>query len=457
MFGHVAVTDHVRALLGISAYQPAPPDLPGLTSPQVVRLRKAMGGNIQALPRTQTRWYLAQLESAIYQADQGQIGPAAQLMRAAQADGNFAGVMSTRTGGLVRLPKQFSGNPEIVATLERGSILEARSVFDEMCPASELELLDRDGVELGVGVAELVPVEGSSYPRLVRLDPSFLYYVWNQNQWFYNSAAGAIPVVPGDGRWVLHTPGGRMSPWNGGIWKAIGTAYIRKDHAARYKDNWEAVLANPARVAESPPGASETQSQSWFERVARWGVNTVFQLKPGYSVKLLEANGRGWESFAKTISEQNEAYTMAVAGQTVTTDGGSGFANADIHKSIRGDLIQKDAEGLAFTLNTQVLPYYTLTHFGEDALENGVTMAWDIAPPKDKTAEASSLVSASNAIVALTNALAAHGRELDIDAVLTRFGVPVVRSSQVAGNVVPMPSREQVAAMRATAEARRAA
>jgi hypothetical protein len=408
----------------------------------VEQVRNALGGQIQPIPVTPTRWYLSDLESAEIQADQGQIRLAAQLMRAAFRDGVLAGVMSTRTSGLVRLPKQFSGNPEIIEGLEQGSTVEARSVFDEMCPASELASLVRDGETLGVGVAELVPVEGRDYPVLVRLDPEFLFYVWSENRWYFRSIAGMIPIVPGDGRWVLHTPGGRIAPWQSGLWRALGRAYIRKEHANLHKDNWEGKLANPARVAVSPQGASEEQTQSWFRSVLAWGVNTVFGMKPGYDVKLLESNGRGHESFEKTIADQNNEFIMAVCGQTVTTDGGSGFANADIHRSIRADLIKATADALAYTINTQVLPQYVVAHFGEDALANGVTIAWDVAPPKDKTAEATVLTSAAGAIKALTEALTTSGRTVDVDALCTRFGVPLVRAAQAApapvADVVPI-------------------
>ena len=444
----MAVLPHVRALLGISAYQPAPRQVPGLGSRQVEAIREAVGGQLQPIPVTPTRWYLSDLESAEVQADQGQIMQAARLMRAAFRDGVLAGVMSTRTSGLVRLPKRFSGNPEIVGALEQGSTIEARSVFDEMCPASELAMLVRDGETLGVGVGELVPVDGRDYPVLCRLDPEFLVYIWAENRWYFRSIAGLIPITPGDGRWVLHTPGGRIAPWQAGLWRALGRAYIRKEHANLHKDNWEAKLANPARVAVAPQGATEEQSSSWFRAVMAWGVNTVFGMKPGYDVKLLESNGRGHESFEKTIADQNNEFILAVCGQTVTTDGGTGFANADVHRSIRADLIKATADALAYTVNTQILPQFVIARFGDDALSNGVTIEWDVAPPKDKTAEASSLSSAAGAIKALTEALATSGRKVDVDALCTRFGVPVVRAEQVAQDAAAhvVPLRKAVAA-----------
>lgn len=385
-----------------------------------------MGGQLSPPSYSQTRWYLTDLEAAELNADAGNLEGAARLMRAARKDGVCSGVLSTRTGGLVRLPKKFRGDPDVVKVLELGHS-SVRSIFDEIFPPTELALLAADGELLGVGVGEFVPVEGRDYPVFVRLDPEFLMYRWYENRWYYRSVAGVLPITPGDGRWILHTPGGRMVPWQHGLWRAVGRAYIRKEHAQLHKDNWEAKLANPARVAVSPQGAGEMQKDTWFRAVMAWGVNTVFGMTPGYDVRLLESNGRGWESFDTTIEQQNNEMIIAIAGQTVTVDGGAGFQNSDIHKSIRADLIKATADGLAYTINTQGIPVFVALRWGEAAIQGRpCVVEWDVTPPKDRNSEATSMVTAANAIKLLNEALAVAGQRLDIGTLCSRFGIPVL-------------------------------
>ncbi len=425
----MAIRDRIAALLGVSTFRQ--PTLESVVSPDdetVARIREQNGGQLVLTPRSQTRWYLRDLEAAEHAADTGDLSQAARLMRSARKDGVYAGVLSTRTGGLVRLPKRFRGEEEIVTPLKRGND-ETRGIFDEMFPATELALLAADGVELGIGVGEMVPVVGREFPVFVRLDPEFLWYRWNENQWYYRSIAGMLPIIPGDGRWVLHMPGGRVAPWQHGLWRAIGKAYIRKEHAQHHSDNWQGKLANSARVAVSPQGASEEQKQSWFGQVMAWGVNTVFGMTPGYDVKLLESNGRGYESFKETILDQNNEFVIAVAGQTVTTDGGAGFQNSDIHKSIRADLIKETADGLAHTINTQGLPQWIIDRFGEGALSPGAIVEWDVTPPKDRTAEASALQGTAQAIRQLAESLSVHGLRLDAKQLSIDFGVPVIEDA----------------------------
>lgn len=203
--GRIAL-DVVNALLGISAYQRPAPNTVDIDDETVREAREALGGNLQPVIQTKLRWYLEDLERAQAAADAGYPREAARLYRAMRRDGVFAGLMGTRTSGLVRLPKRFYGDKEIADELRAKN--GTRSVFDEMYPPSELALLAGDGIALGIGVAERVPVPGRSYPVSVRLEPEFLTYRWNENRWYFQSIAGNLPITPGDGRWILHVPGG---------------------------------------------------------------------------------------------------------------------------------------------------------------------------------------------------------------------------------------------------------
>lgn len=427
--------ESLGALLGISTYTRPPSGAIDLDDESVRKIREAQGGQLSPLPHTQTRWYLRDLESAIHAADCGDLSWAARLYKAFRRDGILSGLLSTRTGGLVRLPKRFSGDSEVKDALERRDGLLARSVFDDMCPSAELALMAADGIALGIAVGELVRVEGRDFPVLVRLDPEFLRYRWNENRWYYSSIAGLIPITPGDGRWVLHVPGGRMAPWQHGLWAALGQSWINKQHALLHRSNYSAKLANPARAAFAPAGATEAQRIGFLDRLIGWGLNTTFEMPPGWDVKLIESNGRGFDVFQSEITTCDNEAMIALAGQIVTTTGGTGFANADIHKSIRADLIQETADGLGYTLNTQIIPQFVFARWGMSKLQaGGAVVEWDVTPPKDVKSEAEALAKFGEALQSITAGLAPFKRQVDIGSLASKYGVPIAQDTDGDGN-----------------------
>ena len=377
---------------------------------------------------SQTRWLLEDLEWAIRAADTGQMRIAARLCKSLRRDGVIHGVLSTRTEGLIQLPVRFAGDAEMVQGLEE----DFRAVF----PSAELALIAGDGRLLGIGVGEFIQVPGAR-PVLRRVDPEFLWYIWSEDRWYYQSIHGMLPINPGDGRWVMHCPGGNVQPWTQGLWMALGRAYIAKEHAFFYRENYSSKLANAARVAVSPQGASQELQDAWFQKVMAWGVNTVFGMKPGYDVRLLESNGRGYEVFRETIETCNEEIMITLAGQVVTTTGGTGFTNANVFSAIRSDLIQSDADSLAATLNLQGIPVWADERYGARAGQ--AKCSWDVTPPRDQNGEAQAMLGVATAVKALNEAAAPYGRQVNLAEIARRYAVPLEELTNAVA-AAPAPS-----------------
>lgn len=422
----------IKALAGVSEYATDPPQgTMTIDDPATERAREAWGGQLQPLLSSKLRWYLADLESAQRHADAGSMQMVAQLARAMRRDGVIAGLLKTRTAGLVALPKRFKGSDKLVSQLQETSAV--RPLFDEMFPPEALAPFLADYIVTGVAVAELMPVVGRDHPIMVRRDPEFLRYRWSEDRWYFQSVVGPLPITPGDGRWMLLTAD-RISPWNMGCWAALGRAYIAKEHAMLARANFSAKLANPARVAFSPPGATEVDQATMLEKVIAWGLNTVFQLPQGWDVKLLETNGRGWEVFGEEIETGNLEIMITLAGSKVLVDGGTGFANAGIHAGIRADLIKEGADALAHVVNTQGLPHWTLSQ-GVDLSETP-RVEWDIAPAADRKTEAEGLKAIADAVVSLRAAMAGE-LALNTETLLGRYGVPIDPSKAPEPKLLP--------------------
>lgn len=177
------------------------------------------------------------------------------------------------------------------------------------------------------------------------------------------------------------------------------------------------------------------EHQSWFQQIMAWGVNTVFGMKPGYDVKLIELKGQGHEVFHAIIEHSNIEFMIGFVGQIVTQTGGVGFSNSDTFEAMLYDRIQADGIAMADTISTQGIEPIVWRYCGAEYLSPGTRVAWDTRPPTDMTAAAQTLTAAAAAITALREAMKADGIPLDTRELLAEFGVPVL--GDVDGDAQP--------------------
>jgi hypothetical protein len=63
-----------------------------------------------------------------------------------------------------------------------------------------------------------------------------------------------------------------------------------------------------------------------FEHLINWGPNTALALPVGFEGKLLEVTGQAWQTYQQEVNTCDNEMMVALAGQVVTTTGGTGFA-----------------------------------------------------------------------------------------------------------------------------------
>jgi hypothetical protein len=116
---------------------------------------------------------------------------------------------------------------------------------------------------------------------------------------------------------------------------------------------------------------------------------------------------------------------ITLAGQVVTVTGGTGFANANIHKTIRADLIKQTGLALAHTINTQGLPPYVFRKYGADRLASCPRMRYETDPPEDLKVSADAADAFGRGVKSANEALKPYGKQLDIEVMASRHSLPL--------------------------------
>lgn len=397
-----------------------------LDDPSTAKRRKAVGNHLALRPQLQTQHLMQDFETAMQSATAGDISGASLLWKMVTTDPTFRGVFDTRCSGTVSLPRKWRGPQSYIEQLELGHD-SIRSVFEEMVNPDQCKLMVSDYLGLGVALGEMVQVPGRAFPTLQRLDPTYIRYRWadSVSNWYYNSAVGPIPILAGDGRWVLWCAAGHAEPWMRGLWCAAGRIYIEKQSAILESMNYQRTLANAAIIGEAPQGATDLDREAQLDALSNWGLNTVISTPPGFKTQLLQGSGEGFQTFDTTIKRCNEELIILVAGQTVSVQGNSGFSSSGIYETIREDLIRSTADSLAYLINTQIIPQWVVGSYGMEELENSPCIEFDTTRPRDPAQLAKSWIETASAVTALDTMLKAYGYELDIKEVITSCSIPV--------------------------------
>ena len=430
----------VGALLGISTF--APSTVPGimLGDETTHNVREVYGGMLEPIPQIRLRWYPPDIERAQRLATNGDMTMVGQLSESMRIDGVIRGLGDARTS-VVKFPKRFYGSEEVIEVLQSKTNSD-RNIYDELIPATEAALMAWDGISTGMAIGEMVPVKGRNFPVLVRRFPQNLFFRWWQNQWYYRSVVGLIPIQPGipdanGNSWVFHIPGGRLTPWNNGLWNTLGRSYINKTQTIFARQSYEMKHSHPARVAIAALGATEEERQGFLGGIIRWAMNAAFALPVGWDLKLIESNGQGIAVYEKSIDTYNAEIATALCGSAVMLQGTVGFSNVDVFRVVQKDLIETTAKGWDHTVNTQILPAFIGQRWGVDALENATTVETDTTAPADRKVEADTMVSLGNSIKGLVEAIQAaqvaagvkKPIALNVGEILARFGIPTIPGS----------------------------
>lgn len=398
-------------------------------------------------------WTDADREAAMMEAEDGRFFKLGQILDAMRGDGKIRGLLHTRTSGMLSLPPLFEGDDLAVDALrgkpERDDAVTGEKsphvpgMWNRIVPKNALTLMLFDGIMAGVAIGYLEddhrPGE-ATWRKLKHLNIHQLQYRQHTEEWFYQDRVrGELRVNPGDGRWVLFTPYGRNRPWVHGAWNACARAFVTKDGARCDQDRWARSLADALRYIETNQNSNEPDYLAMLDFVQNhWAHVPGVVLPAGAKAGVVESQGKGYEIYSRQWEQANDEIVVSLAGQTVTSEGGNGFAAGDVWRGIDSDLIQAIADATGEWIADEILSPYT-EHI---CLGRGIVrVAWSVREQAQKVAAGEAAKVAAEALKALNEVAAVEGKRAKMASFLTGIGVDV----EFADIAPPAPPVAQVA------------
>lgn len=377
---------------------------------------------------------VSMVKAAIRQLELGLFHDAALVVDAMSRDDRIASAMLTRNEALPSLP--FTLEPGKGArAAELVKRLTEDELFEQMCPDDVLKELQGWGHQLnfalGENVWEQLP-DGMWLPKLKVWHPRHVYWRHDTQSFWLQTEGRTIELALNTGQWVVFTPQGINRCWMRGLARTLYVPWLVRQWGWRDWARYSEVHGQPIRAAKTPANADEEDKQRFLREVARLGSESVIRLprgsEPGndFELELIEAVSTGFESFDRLLERAENAITVRILGQNLTTEvkGKGSYAAAQVHASIKAEILQADAEVLGPCIKKQILEWWALFNFGDKAL--APCPKWNTEPPADKKDMADSYSATADAIAKLR----AVGAKPDVDKMLEVIGVPVKGPSE---------------------------
>ena len=224
-------------------------------------------------------------------------------------------------------------------------------------------------------------------------------------------------------------------PIRGGLARAAGWSYLFKNYILKDWVTFAEVFGQPLRVGKYGAGATEQDKTTLLQAVANIGTDAAAIIPESMLIEFTEARRTGsaelYQSFCQYLDAQ---VSKAVLGQTLTTEiapGAGSRAAAQVHDTVRRDILSADARRLAATINRDLIRPIVDLNLGPRKNYPRLTMGM-----ADDTGVAE--------FVDIVTRLADHGVRIGQQAVLEKLGIakpaagePVLTSASSRGGLNP--------------------
>jgi phage gp29-like protein len=388
------------------------------------------------------------LRGALSDLDRGKFSSAAGMLDQMLGDSHIAQKLDDRIGGVFGAPFDMKPPPGLEEDTPALKIAEeARAMWGSVGSDNGDRAVLRDGVMLGAGLGEVVvePGEKAWTIGLKHWHGRNLWWRWDTRSYWVHTVNGPEELRR-DGRgghfstwrdeagrervsrWLLYTPYGYQRGWVNARVKAVAIPWLLRTWAHRDWGRASEVLGNPPRKVKIPAEWDEDQKLRALREVASMASEGIVRCPQradgvGFDVELLELKGANiWEAFEKLAMRAETVISVAIVGQTLTTQVNTKGANrslGEVHERVEARIRETDAKTFSAAARSAiVVPWCEFNH---GSAELAPVPHWAVEPPEDLEATGAGLKSVGEGLLALHQV----GVPVDRAKVCAEAGIPI--------------------------------
>jgi len=314
-----------------------------------------------------------------------------------EKDLHYLAVLSTRKEAVAQIDYEIKPASAAAEDVRAAELVRAMLANDALeLAAAMIEILDAIGK--GFSATEIIwdSSEREWFPRrLRRRDPRWFVFDWvSGEELLVRSLRDEGPQIPVAGeraargahfkgaalygalrgnigiqpltepllpcKFIVHIAQAKSGlPIRGGLARAAGWSYLFKNYVLKDWVTFAEVFGQPLRVGKYGPGATEQDKQALLQAVANIGTDAAAIMPESMIIEFTEARQSGSAELYQSMCAYLDAQvSKAVLGQTLTTEipqGAGSRAAAEVHDTVRRDIVGADARRLAATLNRDLI------------------------------------------------------------------------------------------------------
>lgn len=389
-------------------------------------------------------WGIDQVRQALISHNEGIFEQSGQLADSILGDDRVQATLGSRISGLFGHDTRFKAANDSDAAKE---CLEAwKAAWPKFATSASMVQMHTYAILMGVSPGQLLwDTSGPVWtPRLEPWHPRYSYFNWQFNKYMALSQDGELPIVAGDGKWLMHAPWNEYRGWIRGSIRAVAEPWLFRHWAIRDLARYTEVHGMPIRKAIVPAASDEVQRDRFAAQLANLGQETTIMVQTGadgagqnFDLDLVEAKDTNWQAMIGLRDHCDMAIILSLLFQNLTTEvkGGS-FAAASAHMDIRASGIQADNEAWRYTLYEQVARPFAWINFGDADLAPWTD--WDVKPLSDWDALSTMLNKFGTAVEVLRRGGVQFENPQDVVTLAKSMGLtlpPVIFKDPISGGL----------------------
>lgn len=411
----------------VSTYDPSKPQVPQQLIPNRAEVRKVYR-EYPVSNFVSVNWDVPTVQGVIQQHELGQFSMSAMLIDAMGQDDRIESALDTLILGVLRLPFSFDqGKPTA------NGAKAAKFVADLWAKAAPDPLLYdwiRWAIMGGLGLAEVIWDTTEDDWKPIGLKIWHLQHVyWREDllRYVLITSEGTIEIEPGNGKWLLLTPGALRGHMRGAV-RSIWRWWLLRDMASRDWARHSEVLGKGVFKAKTPTDADRPDKDAFIASLRTMGADGIVELPQlskdvgGFDLDLLEAEFDHGAGFEKLILRCEANIAVRLLGQNATSENQGPYVARGVFGKVTLDRIDGIVGPVQTCLRDQLCR--PICEFNFDDADLAPTPKWDSEPPPDKLALANTLLNLGQFLLNATNG----GYEADPEQLSERFGIKLTKS-----------------------------